>query len=46
MKRTRVAAVIIEDNKMLFLKGKGYDDLWTPGGTLEGGEKFEQCLKR
>ncbi|MFA6274453.1 MAG: NUDIX domain-containing protein [Candidatus Paceibacterota bacterium] len=42
----RVAGIIIEDNKILFLLGKGYKELWTPGGKLEEGETNEECLKR
>jgi len=44
--RTRVAGIIIKDKKILFLKGFGYDDLWTPGGGLEDGETNEECLRR
>lgn len=44
--RTRVAGIIIKDKKILFLKGIGCDDLWTPGGGIEEGERNEECLKR
>ncbi len=44
--RTRIAAIIIQNGKLLMLKGKGHDELWTPGGTLEAGESDEVCLMR
>lgn len=44
--RTRIAAIIIKDKKLLLLKGKGYKELWTPGGKIELGESDEECLKR
>ena len=43
---TRVAAIIIRDDKILMLRGKGHEELWTPGGHLEIGESEEKCLKR
>jgi len=44
--KTRIAGIIIKDGKLLLLKGKGHDHLWTPGGKLEEGETHEECLKR
>ncbi len=44
--RTRVAAIIIQKGKLLFVKGKGYDELWTPGGKVEPGESEEECMAR
>jgi len=44
--RTRIAGIIIQDGKILMLLGKGYPELWTPGGKIEEGETDEECLKR
>lgn len=44
--RIRIAAIIIEDGKILLVKGRGYEYIWTPGGKLEEGETDEECLKR
>jgi 8-oxo-dGTP diphosphatase len=44
--RTRIAGIIIRDGKLLLVKGKGYEHLWTPGGKIEEGETDEKCLKR
>ena len=44
--KTRIVAIIIKNGKLLMLKGKGYDELWTPGGKIEPGENEEYCLKR
>lgn len=44
--RTRIAGMIIQDGKILMVKGKGYNELWTPGGKIESGESDEQCLTR
>jgi 8-oxo-dGTP diphosphatase len=44
--RTRIAAIIIENGKLLMEKGKGYNELWTPGGKQEEGESDEECLRR
>jgi len=44
--RIRIVGIIIQDEKLLMVKGKGYSELWTPGGTLEGGENDEECLRR
>lgn len=44
--KTRIAAIIIKDSKLLMLKGKGFGELWTPGGKIEVGETEEDCLRR
>lgn len=44
--RIRIAAVIIKNGKLLFVKGKGYKELWTVGGKVDGNETDEECLKR
>lgn len=44
--RTRIAGIIIQDGKMLMLKGKGYKELWTPGGKIKERESDEECLRR
>ncbi|MEK7088984.1 MAG: NUDIX domain-containing protein [Patescibacteria group bacterium] len=44
--RTRIAGIIIQNGKILMLKGKGYKELWTPGGKIKEGENDEECLKR
>lgn len=44
--RTRIAGVAIKDNKLLLLKGKGYEYFWTPGGKIDGEESDEECLRR
>lgn len=44
--RHRAAALIIRNNKLLLVKGKGYPELWTPGGKIEEGESPEGTLKR
>ena len=44
--RTRIAGIIIKDNKLLLLKGKGYEELWTPGGKIDKEETDEECLRR
>ena len=44
--KTRIAGIIIQGGKILMLKGKGYKELWTPGGKLEEGESDEECLRR
>ncbi|MFA4818404.1 MAG: NUDIX domain-containing protein [Patescibacteria group bacterium] len=43
---TRVVAVIIQDHKLLLEKGKGYNELWVPGGKIEPHESELDCLKR
>ena len=44
--RHRVVAIIIKDKKILFVRGKGYPELWTPGGKTEEGENEEKTLRR
>ncbi|MBI2449061.1 NUDIX domain-containing protein [Candidatus Pacearchaeota archaeon] len=44
--RHRIVALIIKNNKLLLVKGKGYSELWTPGGKREEGESEEETLKR
>lgn len=44
--KTRIAGIIIKNDKLLLLKGKGYEHLWTPGGKLEDNETNEKCLRR
>ena len=44
--RTRIAGIIIQNEKLLMLKGRGYKELWTPGGKIEEGETDEDCLRR
>lgn len=44
--KTRIVAIIIKDGKLLMLKGRGYNELWTPGGKIEQGESDEDCLRR
>ena len=43
--KTRIAGIIIQDGKLLMLRGQK-PELWTPGGKLEVGESDEECLKR
>lgn len=44
--RIRIAGIVIRDNKLLLLKGRGYEYFWTPGGKVDGEEGYEECLKR
>lgn len=44
--RIRIVGIIIQDGKLLMLKGRGHKELWTPGGHLEMGESEEECLER
>src|SRR3990167_6191953 len=44
--RHRVVAIIIKNNMILLVKGKGWPELWTPGGKIEDGENEEDTLKR
>lgn len=44
--RTRIAALIIQDGKLLMQIGKGYSELWTPGGKVDGAETDLECLAR
>ena len=43
--RIRIAAIIIQDQKLLMVQGD-YPELWTPGGKLQEGESEEECLRR
>ena len=44
--KIRISGIIIKDKKILFLKGKGYEELWSPGGKIDNNETDEECLKR
>ncbi len=44
--KSRVGAIIIQDNKLLLVKGKNHKEFWTPGGKMEPGETDEACLRR
>ena len=44
--RTRIAGIIIQEGKLLMLRGRGYPELWTPGGKIDQNETDEECLKR
>jgi 8-oxo-dGTP diphosphatase len=44
--KVRVAGIIIKDKKVLLVKGRGFTELWTPGGTIEPKESDEQTLAR
>ncbi len=44
--KTRIAGIVIQDGKILMEIGKGYSELWTPGGKIEGTETDEECLAR
>jgi len=43
--KKRVGALIIQDHKLLLVKGKEYKELWIPGGKIKAEEELE-CLKR
>jgi 8-oxo-dGTP pyrophosphatase MutT (NUDIX family) len=45
-KKTRIAGIIIKNKKLLLLKGKEYEFLWTPGGKKEDKESDEECMAR
>jgi 8-oxo-dGTP diphosphatase len=42
----RIAAIIIEDKKILLVTGYEEKFYWTPGGKIESEEKHESCLNR
>ena len=42
----RIAGIIIKDGKILLVKGRGFEHLWTPGGKVDGDETDEECLRR
>lgn len=44
--KTRIAGIVIQNGKVLFVRGKGYSELWTPGGKVELNETDEECLRR
>ncbi len=45
--RTRLAAIIIKDGKILLVKGhKRFKEYWTPGGRQEEGETDKETLSR
>ncbi|MDP3727952.1 MAG: NUDIX domain-containing protein [bacterium] len=43
--RIRVVGIIVQNGKLLLLKGR-YKELWTPGGKIDLDESDEECLKR
>jgi len=43
--KKRVGAIIIQKGKLLLVRGKGFKELWIPGGKIEV-ESEEECLKR
>ena len=44
--RVRIVGMVIKDRKLLMLNGRGYKELWTPGGKMKVGETDEDCLRR
>lgn len=46
MKPDRVAALIIEDKKILLVSTNSSERFWTPGGKAESGETPEQAMRR
>jgi 8-oxo-dGTP diphosphatase len=44
--RIRIAGIFIKNDKLLLVKGKGYKELWTVGGKVDGNETDEECLRR
>ena len=45
-KQKRISGIIIKNGKLLLLKGKDHELIWTPGGKVEKDEIDEECLKR
>ncbi len=43
---TRIAAIIIHEDKLLMLKGKWYEELRTPWWKIDNNESQEECLQR
>jgi len=46
MTKTRIVAMIVQDERLLMEKGEDSIELWTPGGKLEEGESDIECLRR
>lgn len=44
--RISIRAIIIQNHKLLLLKGKNHTELWEPGGKVELNESDEECLRR
>jgi 8-oxo-dGTP diphosphatase len=44
--RKRIIALIIENKKLLLVKGRNYSELWTPGGKQEPEESDKDTLER
>ena len=44
--RERVAAIIIKDKKLLLVTEENIPLWWTPGGGVEAGESYEECMQR
>lgn len=44
--KTRIVAIIVKKGRLLMLKGRGYKELWTPGGKINPDENDEDCLRR
>ena len=42
----RVAAIILNDKKVLMVTGHGADFYWTPGGMIDKSESSKQALSR
>lgn len=42
----RVAAIILDDKKVLMVTGSEADFYWTPGGMVDEGESLEDALAR
>lgn len=44
--KIRIGALIIEGKRLLLVKGKEHEELWTPGGKIEKCESDRECLQR